>query len=362
MSNVKAPTAQQLEAAFKGGLLGFSTMSEYREESKEMTKHGFLVEGLLPRGGSSALGAKAKTGKSSMSRQLSVCVAKGQGTFLNRSVQQGTVLYYALEGGGEIIDHFNSLGLTDADPLRMFHHVMPKGLGMLHLKMCLERISDVVLVVVDTLYKFVNVTDANAYTENVNALEELTQIVRAHPNHPHLLTLHHLKKRDVEDSIDGFLGSSAIGAGVDTCLYLRKQKGGNGVRTMSCDMRWDTTGHSAFPETQLEWNADNRTCTFGRCVEEVETEQACLANERVEQAVIDYITAHPLCSKDEVESAVSGYAPRKRSVIQQLLDSGVLIGARTNERGRPYRLRMMDIVYEDAKQLVTTGQPGYIAA
>jgi hypothetical protein len=56
----------------------------------------YVVDGLLTQAGFSILGGKPKSGKSSLSRYLAVCVAKGK-PFLGRSTTQGEVMIVNLE-------------------------------------------------------------------------------------------------------------------------------------------------------------------------------------------------------------------------------------------------------------------------
>ena len=60
-----------------------------------------IVENLLPIG-VSVIGAPQKIGKTFFCLQLAISVSTGQ-SFLNKSVQQGTVLYIALEDPKEKI-------------------------------------------------------------------------------------------------------------------------------------------------------------------------------------------------------------------------------------------------------------------
>jgi len=57
----------------------------------------WLVDGLLPAGGISALAARPKVGKSTLARELAVCVARGE-PLLGRATTQGGVFILDLEG------------------------------------------------------------------------------------------------------------------------------------------------------------------------------------------------------------------------------------------------------------------------
>src|SRR4051794_28068013 len=73
----------------------------------------YIIDGLLPDAAFSVLGAKAKHGKSSMSRIEAVAIAKGS-SFLDRPTKQGEVLLCSLEDPAQHVD--NCLKVLDYDP------------------------------------------------------------------------------------------------------------------------------------------------------------------------------------------------------------------------------------------------------
>jgi AAA domain len=69
-------------------------LSELLAEPDEDTES--VVDGLLPKSGFSVLVAKPKVGKSTLARNIALCVAKGE-SVLGKTVTQGGVIYLALE-------------------------------------------------------------------------------------------------------------------------------------------------------------------------------------------------------------------------------------------------------------------------
>ena len=66
----------------------------------------------LPAGGLSILAAKPKVGKSTLARNLAFAVASGE-EFLGRAINQGTVVYIALEEKrSEVQKHFSRMGAS----------------------------------------------------------------------------------------------------------------------------------------------------------------------------------------------------------------------------------------------------------
>ncbi len=75
------------------------------------------VEAILPTGGFSVLASKPKTGKSTLARNLALCTAQGE-PFLNREVNRGPVIYYALEEKrAEVKRHFRDMGATGEEEI-----------------------------------------------------------------------------------------------------------------------------------------------------------------------------------------------------------------------------------------------------
>ena len=138
----------------------------------------FCVEGLLPSGGLSALAGKPKAGKTTLARQLAVAVAQGI-PFLGRATQQGPVLYFAIEEKeSEVKEHFQSLGLCESDPVSILCGAVQKHESVAMLAATLRTAKETNLVIIDPIFRFVNVKDANEYVPVGDALEELMEVAR----------------------------------------------------------------------------------------------------------------------------------------------------------------------------------------
>ena len=90
----------------------------------------WLVEDVMPAGGSSLLVAPPKAGKTTAARCLAVAVARGL-SWLGRECDRGPVLYLALEERrDEVKRHFAKLGARPDDQIRVYVHPAPRdGLG-----------------------------------------------------------------------------------------------------------------------------------------------------------------------------------------------------------------------------------------
>src|SRR6185312_3317450 len=121
----------------------------------------WLVEGLLPAFGMSALVGKPKKGKSTLARQLCVAVAQGK-KFLERDTTQSSVFYVALEEKPtEVISHLRLLGATSTDQIRILCGAVSRRDAVARLSAALSDCQPDVkqLVIIDPLFKFLNVRD-----------------------------------------------------------------------------------------------------------------------------------------------------------------------------------------------------------
>ena len=93
------------------GGLALTRLSTSTSQPEEEIR--WLAEGMLPAGGISALAAKPKTGKSTLARQLAVCVARGE-PFLGRETTKSPVIYSSRlrEKRSEALAHFRAMGAT----------------------------------------------------------------------------------------------------------------------------------------------------------------------------------------------------------------------------------------------------------
>lgn len=178
----------------------------------------WLVEGLLPNGGTSFLVAKPKVGKSTLAQNLAFCVARGE-QFLGRDVKQGTVLYLALEEKkSELKKHFVSMGATAEDEIAFYVARAPED-GLAWLTREVEK-RNPVLIIVDTFQRYKRLQDLNDYASVTNALDPLTNLARE--SGAHLMFTHHGKKGGGSDG-DAVLGSTALFGAVDTLLEMRRR-------------------------------------------------------------------------------------------------------------------------------------------
>jgi hypothetical protein len=212
----------------------------------------WIVPGLLPTGLASLAG-RPKLGKSWLALQLGAAVAVG-GTFLERRVQEGRVLFIALEDPPRRLrERVRSLWVSASAPIQFYTEwpVLNSEQGLYELR---ETVAEwrPRLVVIDTL--------ARAYDRRVewNSVSEATEAMgvlqrMAHELECCVLTVdHHRKAGLMANVVDDILGSTGKAAVADTAWGLYKDRGarcatlrvtGRDIDTCELPMRFSEGGH-----------------------------------------------------------------------------------------------------------------------
>ena len=174
----------------------------------------------LIKGGLSILAAKPKVGKSTLARNLTYALAKGDLSFLGRNItSSGAVVYLALEEKrSEVKKHFLRMGASEHLPIFIHTGSAPeKAIEELR-KAIIE--SKAILAIVDPLQRLIRLPDLNDYSSVSLALEPLMQIARE--TGCHILLVHHANKGIPREGGDSILGSTAIFGSVDCALIMKR--------------------------------------------------------------------------------------------------------------------------------------------
>ena len=188
----------------------------------------FLVDGLLPTAGFSLLVGAPKAGKSTLGRCLAFAVSHGF-DWLGRETVKGSVLGVFLEEKrAEVARHFKQLGVREDDDVRLAFQRPPKDAVSL-LADEVNRIKPSMLVI-DPLFRFIQVADGNDYAQVTNALEPLLRLAR--DTGTHVLAIHHARKSGGSLG-EETLGSSAIFGAVDTALFVKRDESRRSVYSVN---------------------------------------------------------------------------------------------------------------------------------
>ncbi len=310
------PNAQPGKGKAAPASLHLTPLRDLLAEPDELVS--WLVEPHLPTGGLSLLAGKPKAGKSTLARCLALAVAQGK-PWLGVPTAQGSVLYLALEEKrSEVKRHFQAMGATEADDIRVFIAPSPQD-GLSLLRETAER-ERPVLIIVDPLARMVRVKDLNDYAQVSLAFEPLMALARE--TGAHVLAVHHLGKGDREGG-DSILGSTAIFAAVDTALILKRS---DKYRTLSSHQRYGKD----LEEMTLTMDPVSKTIAAGPSRHEVDQAQ-------VAEAMFSYLQGltEPV-EEPAIHDAVEGRRAIKQRALRMLLDAQRVTRTGEGKRGKPY--------------------------
>ena len=299
----------------------------------------WLVDGLLPTGGFSIMAAKPKVGKSTLARDLSFSIARGN-PFLGRAVAQGPVLYFALEEKrSEVRRHFKDMGASGEEPIFIYSdRVQSNAIDQIR---AVVHEKKPVLVIIDPLFRFIKVKDTSAYAEITNALEHLLLLSRE--TGTHVLCIHHSSKGNRQGG-DSLLGSTAIFGSVDTLILLKRL---DSYRTIQSTQRYGND----LPETVLGFDSAQRTVTIGKSKHDADLDS-------LKGALLDYLalSGEPLTEAVICEE-VEGRTALKRKALRELVAGGTVARAGKGGKSDPFKYSCSHVpVYIEGTTKQETGQ------
>ena len=212
----------------------------------------WAIPGICPEGLSILCGAP-KMGKSWMALGLCIAIATGGVALGHVQVEQGDVLYLALEDRWRRLKgRMDSLCQNGAWPERLqLATTWPRqGRGGLELiGMWLEEHKDARLVVIDTLAKFRRQQDrpgGSQYDEDYQVGEWIKHT--ADKFGVAIVIIHHFRKMQSDDPLEQISGTFGLTGAADGVLLLQRQRGradatlivdGRDVENQELAMKWD---------------------------------------------------------------------------------------------------------------------------
>jgi RecA-family ATPase len=195
----------------------------------DLPEQKWLVNELIPVGLVSLAG-RPKVGKSWMALQLAVAVATG-GRFLDKQVEQGAVLYIALEDGkGRLKNRLEAINVekNSGMPLTFkskYRLLNAGGLDDLYLE---AESGFYKLIVIDTFGRAVGQIEVRDYSENVSILAPLQSL--AQRTDTTILLVDHHSKLSRSNPIYDLIGSIGKAGTYDTIAGLYREQGKQGAK------------------------------------------------------------------------------------------------------------------------------------
>ena len=224
----EAVTANSVLARDKPPKTGPSVFSATRLLETKMAEPRWAVPGILAEG-CTILGGKPKTGKSWMALGLAVAVASGGRALGQIPVQQGPVLYLALEDTMRRLQSRMEM-LLEGQPAPAALDLSvdwPRldAQGTEWLQSWLDSHKGARLVIVDTLARIrTRNTGRNIglYDDDYHAVALLKRL--ADNAGASLLVIHHLRKMSSDDPLEALSGTMGLSGAADSILVLKKER------------------------------------------------------------------------------------------------------------------------------------------
>lgn len=221
-------SVSSMTLATTGGKSDPTALPDYGNGAALMTRQftplRFLVPGILTEGAFLLVGAP-KIGKSWFALWLAASVARG-GVFLGKKVEQGDVLYLALEDNDRRLkDRLTMLGMTKDDLNHFTYQCEWPQLGSggeAKLEAWLEAHPETRLVVVDILKKIrpKRKGGGTGYDDDYDELSVLQRLALKHRTT--FLIVHHSRKMKSDDILEEVSGTMGTTGAVDGVLTLKR--------------------------------------------------------------------------------------------------------------------------------------------
>jgi hypothetical protein len=195
----------------------------------------WAVENLISQG-VTLLAGPPKCGKSTLITDIGLSVASGAKAFGKLGVQQGTVLYFALEPTLQDLQAELEI-MMQGEEIPEDFIIIPRCPSLAEggkevIEQDLKYYSDTVMVIIDTMGRMrgtVLPTREYSYAFNLEDMNFWAELSKTH--NANIILIHHTKRserkrKDEEESnhIDEVLGSRAIVGSADTLLIMKEYK------------------------------------------------------------------------------------------------------------------------------------------
>ena len=293
----------------------FTPIAQLLTEPPEET--GYVWDKTLPVGGISIMSAKPKVGKSTVARNLAVCIARGE-PFLGRNTTPGRVLYLCLEEKrSEVRGHFERMDVSTEDIL-VFTGRTPAD-PIPELKLAVQEYKPR-LVIIDPLSRILKVPDFNDYGPMSRAMEPLIDLAR--DTDGHILMAHHDSKADRTGG-EAVLGSTALFGAVDCHIQLKKDDNG---RTLQSIQRYGED----LPSTVIELDKEVGLITAKGVKKD-------LAEDKIRTEILTVVHPGEKLRASDIKDRLKNYPGGAISAaLQSLVSEGLLFRTGDGKRGNPF--------------------------
>ncbi len=271
----------------------------------------WMVPSLIPEG-LSILCGKPKLGKSILSVNLAVAVARGGEVFGKIPVDKYGALYIALEDTpSRLQKRFRKVLKGSESPDNLYVITSLKSIkegGLEQLDNWLKQHEDVKFVIIDTLARIKGSSKSNGdlYLDDYQSIVSIKKIADRHQIA--ILLIHHTRKAESEDIYDTVLGTTGITGAADTVIVLEKAKHG---------IDWHVRGRDV-EEAELALEFDSSNMCFNLIGD---AREYSLSSERRDIITLLRNNGKHMKLKD-IAHAVGKESSNVRHLLKKLVDDG----------------------------------------
>src|ERR1043166_5936124 len=276
----------------------------------EPPETAWLVDGLIPADGHTAVCGKPKAGKTTFVRNLIAAVISGE-PFLGRSIDASNgsarVLYVHLDRKDQlwrVARELRQLGILEEESMRVVMRTakdVPADSFETRLDWLKREIAEAqpALVIIDLMWQFVDVQNSNDYKAVLNGINRLQDaLTEAKYKGALVVTLHGRKATNPNDPADDILGSTGQRGSFSTNIFLTRHRK-EGVYTIMSDQTERDEHYGEIDETIITRNRDG-TLALGRSFLELAKEEKAIRTEADLTRLLDYIRANPNCEMKQI--------------------------------------------------------------
>lgn len=295
-------------------------------------QYRWIVDGLIPLDGYTMLVGKPKSGKSTFLRTLVASIVKNR-KFIGRSVEvpdgQGRVLYIHVDRKdrkwqvAEDLRDKRHITREEAERVQLrtsenMPHKWPERLEWLKGEVLKYKPH---ILVIDLLWRFAAVKNANDYVEVMERLDSLQQKLESIGWEGALVvTMHSRKATNENDEADDVIGSTAQRGSFGSGIYFTHARKA-GIYTILSDqtMRDETLGE--IDKRVLKLDPVDYTLELGPLVSDLEHAEKEQKTEANAQRLLTFIAQHPRCEMKFITAELRMSKPTVLSLLKRLGDA-----------------------------------------
>lgn len=278
----------------------------------------WAVPGFVP-AGFTILGGGPKVGKSLMALHLGLGIATGRQVLGSIDVEQGDVLYLALEDTQRRLqDRINMSDFSDSEDLSRLTLTtqVPRQHegGLEYIEWWLDEHKNARLVIIDTLQKFRKqlTSKGNMYGEDYDVIAQIKGA--ADKRNVAFLALHHLKKMNAKEELLGdwinqFSGSAGLSGSADTLLVLKRER---------------TSSRGILRRTGRDVEEKDFSMTLEGLNWNVEGEAEVLTMPAWKKQILDYLKEHRSVTPSELATACGLFLNTAKQNLRRLEKEGAI--------------------------------------